>query len=809
MKKMLLLLVIACMVQVVGHTSFTYAKTGDTPIFNVTYDGGGRFAVSAQNLENGQDYRIFAAVYDTDHSLYNTYMRTIKAANNEISTEFELEACLAAGKKVRFFLWDEALQPLSEPVTDDKNFGVTEVAEGKSVYGTGLDGVWSSTLSMENPQYVTDGNPETMGGFYAKLGTRGHMYIDLGQAYTIDRIEILAYHNLFTERTGNFDLVLSNSVTKGEVCTAAKKLNVAHVPQVPATSAEEADYASFYTNSDRRFRYVSLEKFESNPYGLMIAEVKVYVRNEDMSEASNSVEIAQHKPTGGKSLDNAGHSTLAANIVDGDRNTIGGFYLGQGQHGYMYIDLCREYAIERIEVLSYDKIQKERAGGFDVVLGNSLPDDTRYDGSGGELKIATAAYPPIEQTAEEAEYQTFSVPKNAGKFRYVSLERFEKNNYGMLIAEVKVYVKQSEMLYSFTEYMKPLWSGDTVYNESIMFLPDPVTAEVSPVPLLFEPSEIISVKSYDLKTVYEEGKDYTVENGKICIIPEGRMKSIAYDQLYMKETGLHSIGWIFPEGRYVPYRCGGYYSRMQYYVTYKHNGAWGSVKPAYAGEQLPKTIDKLEKGERIRILVYGDSISAGGEVSSCRDIVLTEDGKVHEDSQSFEPYMQMHPLLLVQQLTLSYPDAEIEYMNTSIPGWSSKSAASVADARVGAKKADLVIIAYGMNDLSLTAAEHQANIESIMQSALTANGDTEFILVSTTLPNPESTWSYHHLEEFQACYEEIQKNTPHVAIAPMTQIHKYILSKKRFFDMTSNAINHPNDFLARIYAHTLTALLVK
>ena len=95
-----------------------------------------------------------------------------------------------------------------------------------------------------------------------------------------------------------------------------------------------------------------------------------------------------------------------------------------------------------------------------------------------------------------------------------------------------------------------------------------------------------------------------------------------------------------------------------------------------------------------------------------------------------------------------------------------------------------------------------------MKAALKVNPETEFILVSTTLPNPQSKWSKHQLETFQPALEEIAKEKNGVVVAPMTEIHKYLLSKKRYSDMSGNGINHPNDFLVRIYAQTLSELLI-
>ena len=46
-----------------------------------------------------------------------------------------------------------------------------------------------------------------------------------------------------------------------------------------------------------------------------------------------------------------------------------------------------------------------------------------------------------------------------------------------------------------------------------------------------------------------------------------------------------------------------------------------------------------------------------------------------------------------------------------------------------------------------------------------------------------------------------------VAVVNMTAMHQSLLSRKRYEDMTGNNVNHPNDYLARVYAQTLFATL--
>ena len=47
-----------------------------------------------------------------------------------------------------------------------------------------------------------------------------------------------------------------------------------------------------------------------------------------------------------------------------------------------------------------------------------------------------------------------------------------------------------------------------------------------------------------------------------------------------------------------------------------------------------------------------------------------------------------------------------------------------------------------------------------------------------------------------------------IALADVRSIHKRLLEKKRFIDMTGNNVNHPNDFLIRVYAQYLLKNLI-
>ena len=58
--------------------------------------------------------------------------------------------------------------------------------------------------------------------------------------------------------------------------------------------------------------------------------------------------------------------------------------------------------------------------------------------------------------------------------------------------------------YDNATWLKPLWQMDTVFSETICILKNAL-GEIRPKRLAYPIKEIISVKSFDLKTAYEQG----------------------------------------------------------------------------------------------------------------------------------------------------------------------------------------------------------------------------------------------------------------------------------------------------------------
>lgn len=346
--------------------------------------------------------------------------------------------------------------------------------------------------------------------------------------------------------------------------------------------------------------------------------------------------------------------------------------------------------------------------------------------------------------------------------------------------------------YDLEAYIQPYWSGDIVYQESVM----PVADKNGGVPdlnLLYPAEQIISVRSSDLQTEYTEGKDYELVDGKLRILPKSAIPAVPYDTFYphwdngqcMQMNVNYGSGYVF-------YSEGSAMHAMQIAVTYAHKGTFPGAVPACKKTQLPKTTAKLENGEKLQICVYGDSISTG----------LNSSGKVGA-APNASPWFQM----FADKLGKTYPNANIAMNNPSISGKKSDWGATEANIHVGYGP-DLCIIAFGMNDgTKLYGQEfYRQNIQKIMDAARAGNPDCEFVLVATMLANPEAG-------DFAGCqkdYLPVLQNMEGegVAVMDMTSFHESLLTQKPYRDMSGNNVNHPNDFLARGYAQLLWQTVV-
>jgi hypothetical protein len=311
------------------------------------------------------------------------------------------------------------------------------------------------------------------------------------------------------------------------------------------------------------------------------------------------------------------------------------------------------------------------------------------------------------------------------------------------------------------------------------------------VPLLYSPTKILSVRSATLKTTYDEGTDWKLDGNKI-VLPEGsRIPWTTEAEMYPTEGG--PPGTSFPKvgGGYLLHGEGSFFHQKQLVVTYEHDGkSWDGPIPQFDASLLSRTIARLKARQPLRIVLIGDSISAGANASG---------------AVGAPPFLPDWGDLTRGWLQYSYK-GNIGLANESLGGANSNWGAANAAKAFAPHRPDLVIIAFGMNDRGqVSPADFSKNIRAIMQAAKTINPEVEFILVQSMEPNQE--WSpVGNLNAFGDFLKSLQG--PGVAVADVQSIHASLLKHKRYVDMTGNNLNHTNDFLTRVYAQVVSALLL-
>ena len=339
------------------------------------------------------------------------------------------------------------------------------------------------------------------------------------------------------------------------------------------------------------------------------------------------------------------------------------------------------------------------------------------------------------------------------------------------------------------QYVVPFWLGNTIINESVLPLEDS-SGTVLPISLLYRADEIIELRNSRLDKLYTLGKDYTLADGKLVILPEGEIKSMKYDEFFFDKE-IPGKCFAAQESGYIFFAEGSEMHDRQLAVTYNHSDHWQGEFLKNKAYLLPRTVEKLNSGEEINVLAFGDSISTGANSSG---IV------------GAPPFAEDWCAMAVRGLGKYYNNPNIKLVNKAVGG--TASAWGAENARTAAECAPLLaMIGFGMNDGSarVPADEFGKNISDIMSSVSEISPNCEFILISTTLAHPAVRGFYGIQEDYLPVLNKMERQG--VCVADMTTFHKQLLSSKRFFDMTGNNVNHPNDFLARAYAQCILATL--
>lgn len=277
-------------------------------------------------------------------------------------------------------------------------------------------------------------------------------------------------------------------------------------------------------------------------------------------------------------------------------------------------------------------------------------------------------------------------------------------------------------------------------------------------------------------TQFVEGKDYTVDyaNGTIARVEGSRIPDFTKNILYGKDD--------FDHGQFPGFGNGGYFAFIDY--TPAKAIQWPEQKNQ--SKLLPATRAKLKGGEAVKIVAYGDSITAGGEATK--------------------------PALIFWQrwadsLQRKYPKAKVTAINGATGGDSTVQGLKRLQEKVLDQQPDVVLIGFGMNDHNkggVPIPQFEANLKELIQKIRTAT-KAEIVLFSAFPPNPKWKFGSHHMEDYAAATERVATETK-CAFADVFNNWQAIAAKKNPSDLLGNNINHPNDFGHWIYFRALEGM---
>jgi len=343
------------------------------------------------------------------------------------------------------------------------------------------------------------------------------------------------------------------------------------------------------------------------------------------------------------------------------------------------------------------------------------------------------------------------------------------------------------------DLLRPFWRGTTMEGESVLFLRDAATGEAR-ASVLFPIAEVLAIRNSAGDVTYEEGRDYVwTPDAREIVLPAGsRIPSSTTDEL-RRPAGSQKYRLTHRDGNGEIFFGGALeYHALQTCITYTHApDLWDSAVPEYAASELPRTTHMLLHKHPLKIVLLGDSISAGCNASGWAEGA---------------PYQPPYPELLRRQLTERF-QGKIELENLSVGGTATSWALDQVEAIV-AQEPHLVILAFGMNDSAgRPADEYRANIAAVMESIRAKLPETEFILVASMLGNRD--WTALQTELFPQYRDALAALCGSgVALADLTTVWNGFLEHKRDWDQTGNGVNHPNDFGHRVYAQVLSTLLI-
>ena len=358
--------------------------------------------------------------------------------------------------------------------------------------------------------------------------------------------------------------------------------------------------------------------------------------------------------------------------------------------------------------------------------------------------------------------------------------------------------------YDVRKYTEPFWEGNIVYNEIVFPMRDD-KGQLMPFELMYDATEIVSVKNYKLDITYTEGVDYILDKGNIRILLGGSIEVQPYSFIHPTQAPNG-----YAEDEFYPYYPQADGTGYEYWtggsdicskaiaVTYIHNDTWKAPMPVSQEKALPATMSKLMNKEEMTIVVAGDSVSTGAMGSGFLGM---------------PPFADAYPEMTAEALRGKYGNDNIRLVNSAIGGTMSHFDETKMNNTIIQYDPDLVILNFGMNDSScdrvgIPAEEFKENHVKHIEYIKEKLPECEILLVSSLYGN-RYTFPAERYEEHAAVLHVLADEYDGVGVADPQVIEKYLIEEtgKDFVCFMADNMVHPGDLGMRLMTQTILAAL--
>lgn len=313
-------------------------------------------------------------------------------------------------------------------------------------------------------------------------------------------------------------------------------------------------------------------------------------------------------------------------------------------------------------------------------------------------------------------------------------------------------------------------------GESCVFIGEEPAA-LAHLPAPGQPLGLRSTYQVGAGTVeYEAGRDFVADftSGTLRRTAGSRIPDFRTNVLYGKQEFDHSK---FPG-----------FGNTRFFVFADYAFAKSARWPEQPSQLhlLKNTRAKLAGGELVKIVAFGDSITAGGDAT--------------------RPELNFWRRW-ADELQRKYPRAHVAVVNGATGGDSTVQGLQRLQAKVLDEKPDLVLIGFGMNDHNKGGVPIPQFEQNLKQMITRIRGETpaEIILFSTFPPNPHWKFGSQRMPDYATATERVAREAG-CAYADVFNNWQVMAACKKPEDLLGNNINHPNDFGHWIYYRVLCGL---